>query len=166
MELYKEYWEAVGLEIVPKGLDVATWTSTVHGLQHELTVYAANLGYWGVPPVRRWDAFPTYEVGTHWAPQWALWYGTNGEEGEEPPEDIKKLLDLYEEIKGEPSAQKRVEMQTEAMALHAKNIWQIGYLAEPDIARFGICRHHFRNLPDFPFQMDTLHPSTFFIKEG
>ncbi len=163
-ELVKGYWKDIGVEVIVKPTDRQLWVAQVHGLDHDIAAYAANLGFWGNPPIVR-ETFAVNEGGQHWAPQWGLWYQTNGEEGEEPPEDVKKLQSLYEKVLGEVSTEKRIELQKEALALHAKNIWMIGLLAEPAIGRFVIVKNNFRNVPDKPFSVTTIHTAQFFFKQ-
>ncbi|MGQ9555613.1 MAG: ABC transporter substrate-binding protein [Anaerolineae bacterium] len=165
-ELVKGYWKEVGIEVVVKPMESKLWVPYVHGLSHDLASYAANLGFAGNPPVLR-ETFCTAEGNQHWAPQWGLWYQTGGKEGEEPPEDIKKLQSLYEVALGETSAEKRIEIQKEALALHAQNLWMIGIVAEPDAGRYGVCKNNFYNVPEekYPTQPPQVIPTAqFFLK--
>ena len=164
-EIYQKGWEAVGIETVLRSLDNQLWVQTVHAVEHDVAVYAANLGFWGNPPMVR-ETFCTYEPGIHWAPQWALYYDSQGEQGEEPPDDIKKLQAMFEEVKAEISAAKRIQIQKDALTLHADNLWMIGYGAEADIGRYTVVKNSFRNVPtDFAFDIETIHPASFFIKQ-
>ena len=99
-ELIKDYLKEVGIEIIVNPTEQRLWVPYVHGLSHDIASYASNLGFAGNPPVLR-ETFCTAEGNQHWAPQWGLWYATGGEEGEEPPEEIKQLQGLYEQILGE-----------------------------------------------------------------
>ncbi|MGI6208235.1 MAG: ABC transporter substrate-binding protein [Anaerolineae bacterium] len=165
-ELIKDYLKEVGIEIIVNPTEQRLWVPYVHGLSHDIASYASNLGFAGNPPVLR-ETFCTAEGNQHWAPQWGLWYATGGEEGEEPPEEIKQLQGLYEQILGETSADRRNELQKQALQLHAENIWQIGVLAEPDAGRYGVCKNNFRNVPEdgYPTQPPQIYTtSQFFIK--
>jgi peptide/nickel transport system substrate-binding protein len=44
--------------------------------------------WWGA----LWDAYPSGWGG--WGQMWQVWLNTNGEQGEEPPEDVKQFVDL------------------------------------------------------------------------
>ncbi|NPV09355.1 MAG: ABC transporter substrate-binding protein [Anaerolineae bacterium] len=165
-EIIKDYLGEVGIEIVVKPTEQRLWVPYVHGLSHDIASYASNLGFAGNPPVLR-ETFCTQEGNQHWAPQWGLWYASGGKEGEEPPAEIKQLQDMYEQIMGETSADRRIEMQKAALQLHAENIWQIGVLAEPDAGRYGVAKNYFRNVPEegYPTQPPQIYPtSQFFIK--
>ncbi len=163
-ELVKKHLKEVGIEWVVKPTDRALWVTQVHGLEHDVASYAANLGFFGNPPITR-ETFCINEGGQHWGTQWGLWYATDGKEGVEPPEDIKKLQSLYEQVLGETSAEKRIELQQEGLALHAKNIWMIGIVDEPALGRYVIVKNNFRNVPDKAFDVTTLHTAQFFFKK-
>jgi len=49
--------------------------------------------------------------------------------------------------------------------MHADNLYMIGFAPESDLGRYCIARNNFRNLPDFPFDVETLHTASFFIKK-
>lgn len=162
-ELVKGYLKDVGIEMIVKPTDRQLWVTQVQAGEHDLASYASNLGFAGNPPMVRTETFlVTYH---HWAPPWALWHQTNGAEGVEPPEEVKKLQSLYEQVLAETSAAKRIELQKQALALHAENIWQIGLHNEPDAGRFTIAKNNFRNVPEVAHDIMAYHTATFFIKK-
>ncbi|NLS76037.1 MAG: ABC transporter substrate-binding protein [Chloroflexi bacterium] len=162
-ELRKGYYKDVGIEVTPKGMETSLWVQHVHACEHDLAVYAANLGFFGNPPIVRTE---TFFVQQHYVSElWAIWYASGGAQGEEPPADIKKIQGLFEQIKAEASAEKRVTLSKEALQMHADNLYMIGFAPESDLGRYCIARNNFRNLPDFPFDVETLHTASFFIKK-
>ena len=64
-------------------------------------------------------------------PPWGQWLISGGAEGEEPPDDAKRLHEIYVEFVAEPDAQKRFELETEMYAIHNRNLWIIGVLKAP-----------------------------------
>ena len=54
------------------------------------------------------------------------WYTTGGKEGEEPPEDIIKVYQLYDEAKSTTDETTRTNCAHEIMRLNAENLWVIG----------------------------------------
>ncbi len=72
-------------------------------------------------------------IATSWLinPPWAQWVMTDGAEGEEPPEDVKRLYQIYKEFVAEPDAQKRAELEKEVYAIHNENLWVIGAVKAP-----------------------------------
>ena len=46
-------------------------------------------------------------------PKWGAWIVSGGKDGEEPPEDAKKLYDLHNQFKAEVDENKRIEIEKE-----------------------------------------------------
>lgn len=162
-EIVKENWAAIGVEVLVKPTESQLWVSQVHGLDFDLASYAANLGFFGNPPIVR-ETFCVLESNQHWAPQWGLWYQTGGAEGQEPPEEVKQLQGYYEQILGEPSLEQRIALSKEGLQLHADNIWMIGLLASPAVGAFVLVKNNLRNVPSQPFDGPTLHFAQLYFK--
>jgi len=60
-----------------------------------------------------------------WASQYGLWYLSRGERGWTPPEDLRRVLEIYDEIKSCPSQEQRYRLMGQIIDLHAKNLWMI-----------------------------------------
>ena len=56
---------------------------------------------------------------------------SDGDAGDEPPADVKKLFDLYEKFKAEPDAEKRMEIENQMFDLHNKNLWVLTVVKQP-----------------------------------
>ncbi|NPV06757.1 MAG: ABC transporter substrate-binding protein [Anaerolineae bacterium] len=162
-EMVKEYWKAIGVEVLPKPTEVQLWVTQVHGLDFDIASYGVNFGFHGNPPIVR-ETFCIAESGQHWAPQWGLWYQTDGKEGEEPPEEVKQLQGLYEHILAEPSIERRIELSKQGLQLHADNLWMIGILADAPVGSFTVVKNNFRNVPEVPYDATTVHVSQFFFR--
>ena len=120
-ELVKGYWEDVGVKTSINPVDRS----------YIMTCFAA-----GTYMVNPW-AFDGsaecavaagmcgYIKGWPWAPQWQTWWNTKGKEGEEPPEEVKKMFSLADEI---PylSPEERNKALKEIFDIWAKNVWRIG----------------------------------------
>ncbi|GAI52360.1 unnamed protein product, partial [marine sediment metagenome] len=94
--------------------------------------------YWSVPMNFGWEW--TWEV------LWGQWYQSGGEAGEEPPTEMKRLLDLWEKMKTTMDEEERVRLGKEILASQAENLWTIGTvgLAPAPI----IVRDNLRNIPE------------------
>jgi peptide/nickel transport system substrate-binding protein len=64
-------------------------------------------------------------------PPWAQWLLTNGSEGEEPPDAVKRLYEVHQAFVAEPDPQKRFELESEMYAIHNENLWLIGTVKQP-----------------------------------
>lgn len=89
--------------------------------------------------------FPT--LPKYWHPKVGKWYKTGGEEGETPTGPLKKLLDLYDEIKREKDLQKRHQYVRDAVRIHIdEGPFHLGTAARsPSLIIVG---NHFHNVPD------------------
>jgi len=146
MELVKDYWKKIGIEVVVKPVGPELWYPRIRACEHDVASILANLGFGGCAPISRPETFPV-SISCWWAPMWGLWYSSGGKSGEEPPEDVKRLQEIYEEIPKEISLEKRIELQKEALAFHRENLWMIGTVREPPQGRFFIAKNNLRNVP-------------------
>jgi len=164
MELVKEYWENIGIKTVVKPVDRALWCARVQACEHDVASYAANMGFAGIPPATCTDVVPT-SAFSYWAPMWGIWVGSNGKSGEEPPVDIKRLMEIYYKISEESSTKKRIELNKETLAIHAKNLWMIGIVRQPRYAEFIVKSNRFRNVFKQPIPVYFFPWEQCFIKE-
>jgi len=75
-----------------------------------------------------------------------LWYQTNGEEGEEPPQHMKDLLDKWERMKATLDEDERTKLGKEILAQQAENLWVIGTVGLAPVPI--IVASNLRNVPD------------------
>jgi len=120
-EVVREYWEEIGIKTSIKPVDrqymgecfnngkfmIAPWA--LDGTA-ENAIIAGGFGYL---------------MGWSWAPQWMAWWSTKGEKGEEPPEEVKRMMSLNEKVPYLPKKERNKALQ-EALDIWAKNIWAIG----------------------------------------
>jgi peptide/nickel transport system substrate-binding protein len=99
-------------------------------------------------PVANRQFAPVTESSQHWAPQWGLWYDTKGEQGEEPPEPVKQLQQLYEQILSETDAEMRIELTKQALEIQAEQVYMIGIVNESDYGRWMVVKNNLGNIPE------------------
>jgi peptide/nickel transport system substrate-binding protein len=75
-----------------------------------------------------------------------VWYASNGESGTEPPENLAKLLDLWDEIQVTPEVEAQNRLIRQAIDLHAENVWLIGTAG--NLPKPIIVSNRMRNVPD------------------
>ena len=63
-----------------------------------------------------------------WASQYGLWYLTNGARGWTPPEALRRVLEIYDQIKTCPVQEERYRLMGRIIDLHAENLWMISSL--------------------------------------
>jgi len=94
--------------------------------------------YWSVPMNWGWE--------WAWEAQWGLWYQTNGEEGEEPPQHMKDLLTKWEQMKATLDEDERTRLGKEILKEQAENLWVIGTVGLAPVPIMAAT--NLRNIPD------------------
>lgn len=94
--------------------------------------------YWSVPMNWGWE--------WSWEAQWGLWYQTNGEQGEEPPQIMKDLLSKWEQMKATLDESERISLGKEILKAQAENLWVIGTVGLAPVP--VIAATNLRNVPD------------------
>ena len=166
MELIKGYWKDIGIEVVLKPMGVELWVPTIKsGKGYDTATYDIATAEPGSLPLTGW-LFPIADY-YYTASRWGLWGATGGKEGEEPPAEIKQMLEIYNKVREIPSLEERNRLIREALASFVENLWAIGIVDQPK--RGGIyivAKNSFRNVPspcDYKFAV--YHPGTWFFKE-
>jgi len=146
-ELVKKYWKKIGFEIVVKPTNVSLWVTRLRASDFDIAGYAGNSGSAGYPPVKSVFVFP-FSNYCYWGTKWGLWFSTNGKSGKEPPEDAKRLMEIYDEIRSEVSMEKKTALYKEAFTIHMENLWLIGLINRAPQQYFYVVTNHFRNVPN------------------
>ncbi len=121
IELTKEYWEEVGVKTTIKpGERMYLVTCVAAG-----TYMVTPLGFPSTAEFAIAAGMCQQIKGNEWAPQWHAWWNTKGESGEEPPDEVKRLFSLSDEIPYLPK-EERNKALTEIFDIWAENLWQIG----------------------------------------
>jgi len=138
-ELVREYWEAIGLRTVFKTED---WTfvnqrnAAGENMFHSWPIDGANEVLFD----RGEGALSVLRFGDT-CPFWNRWYQSGGVEGEEPPEELKRLLLKNAEAPFLPK-EERNKIFEEIMEFQAENLFSIGtigYMRAPLVRKKGLC---------------------------
>jgi len=165
-ELIKGYWKKIGIQVAVKPADRALYDTRVSAAEHDIASYQARMGSCGFSPLKSEYVFPKHaHIG--WAPMWGLWFASNGKAGEEPPEKVKYLMEIYNKALSEPSPERKISLLKEAIKIFAENLWIIGVVQEAPQAEFCIVKNNFRNVPEpLPYGVTPwCHTAQFFIKK-
>lgn len=168
-ELIKEYWQGIGIQMIPQPIARDLWVTRVTGAQFELASYIGYAGSYGADPVVQVLVYPIAST-SYWGPLWGLWYSSGGKSGEEPPPAVKQLMAIRTQVMGEPDAKKRIELNKQAFAIRAEYLWEIGILSSPfnSIARFSVVKNNIRNFPTsglYDGNWTYYHPASWFKKK-
>ncbi len=169
-EMVKEYWGAVGVQVSLKEI-----SGELSAMRYPANEVAVGAWHGDVTtdilfPIFPWQYVPyALHWGTTFCPLWAQWYNTGGEEGEEPPQEVKNLYKWWESLKATTNEEERIELGKKILRSQAENLWCIGEVGCGPIP--VIVRSNLRNVPEETYYgWDTLfgyyvHPEQFFFKQ-
>jgi len=126
-ELLMAYYNKVGIKATYKPVDRSVLENMMTSNDHEAiiapvtpaTTFNIILRPDTLVPVRNYAA---------WYGAYGNWYASGGKEGIEPTGDMKKLCDLYDQLKLATTSSERERIALEMLKLHEENIWVIGYM--------------------------------------
>jgi len=139
-ELVKEYWEKIGIKVALKSEERTFYEQRTAAGEHDV-------GVWETDRCMEGRIFSQPPKGWFSAPQWATWFNTKGETGEEPPEVLKKYVRLIDEWQTTLMGSKEYkQLAQKVFDTFAENIWIIGTvgLAKRPI----VVKNYLRNLPE------------------
>ncbi len=142
-ELLVEYWKPIGIKLTVKEEERTLFYERKAANQHDIGVWTGSAEFNPlIDP--RWF-LPFTEESIHAIP-YAQWYQSGGKTGEEPPGDLRKVQELFDQIKSTPNPDKQKELFREILRLNKENLWVIGIAtAPPEVV---IVKNNFRNVPE------------------
>ena len=149
LELIKNHWQRVGVDMIVKTMERSLWEVRCRGIELEFHASAHRFGG-GSGDAVILDAryyLPLNNGSSMYAKAWSFWYnGVNEELAEEPPEQVKKAMALYDEIGQTADDDKQLELMTQVLDIAADEFYCIGTVLEPNA--FGVVTNRMRNTPE------------------
>ncbi|RDJ03945.1 ABC transporter substrate-binding protein [Rhizobium grahamii] len=138
-------FQAVGIDAQMRTMDRSLWETRVRqGRSFDATAhqFGANGGVAAMLDPRYYA--PT-DSNAFYAPAWALWYvdPTNAN-AEEPPEETKKQLELYNQLKAKADKAGQQEIMKQLLQGAAENFYVFGVSQPPD--SYGIVKNEMKNI--------------------
>ncbi|MBP8638844.1 MAG: ABC transporter substrate-binding protein [Dictyoglomi bacterium] len=167
-ELVKKYWEDIGIKTAVKVIDRTLLNTRWEAAEFDVSGWAWGRGlnpFLGGGPKFVFPCDTTYNPG----PLYGLWYQSRGKSGEEPKGDIRKAMDLFDQILTTTDKVKRLRLSKELISLSTENLWSIGTVGL--IPNPVVVKENFRNVPEVIFSEHLLltprnaFPEQFFIKK-
>ncbi|NPV78936.1 MAG: ABC transporter substrate-binding protein [Firmicutes bacterium] len=125
VELVQRYWESVGVKTVVKESERNLLQVRRQAGDHDVTLW--HTGQCSDP---LWILNPYHYIPVNWecsfGPQWVIWYTSGGKSGEEPPEDVKKALKLWETTMTSLDEKEVARAGKEMLRIFVENLWGIG----------------------------------------
>jgi peptide/nickel transport system substrate-binding protein len=144
LELVKAHWAQIGIDIKVNTIERALYYTRGDDNAHDAAVWPGPGGL--DPMLDPRDFFAFHPQGSRYAIPWALWYSSNGQKGEEPPESQKKRFKLFDEARSTADLDKRGAKMKEIFDIAAEEFETIGVCLA--VGGFGIIRNSLRNVPE------------------
>ncbi|MFW6046919.1 MAG: ABC transporter substrate-binding protein [Candidatus Woesearchaeota archaeon] len=146
-ELVVEHWQDVGIDVTWRDISGELAEQRAPANMIDSYIWHGDAATDILFPV---DANFYVPIAPGWSrstwPLWARWVSSNGEEGEEPPAQIKEIIDWHEEMLVEPDKEKRIELGQKILEKQAENLWAIGTVGRAPWVT--VANNNLRNLPD------------------
>jgi peptide/nickel transport system substrate-binding protein len=143
--LIAKYWQAVGVNVQAKPEDRALMYQRKDNNDLDAEIWQGEGG--GNPIMDPRYYFP-FSNESAFAEAWQSWYN-GGQIGasiaEEPPAEIKALMNKYEQVKSVPGFDAQVKAMNELLQMSADQFLCMGVMTPPD--QFGIVKNSMHNVP-------------------
>jgi len=145
-ELVREYWQDVGVKVNIKPVERSYWFTRLSANEY-------NVAIWHFDDVAEHMAYalprkfcPLWWSPLNWAPEWGKWYIHHGEQGEEPPQVVKRLFNLVTKWQSCATDEEYTLLAKKIWDLEAENTWVVGTVG---LARLPVvAKNNLRNLPE------------------
>lgn len=126
-ELLVDMWGLVGIEVNVRVIGDDILEPRILGNEIEFGMWHGDKSSDVLFPTRP-DWFVSFQSGWEhpWDSAWALWYDTNGAEGEEPPQEIQYVHETWEQMKQTVDEEEFIRLGQEILRMQAENLWTIG----------------------------------------
>lgn len=138
-------FQAVGIDAQLRTMDRSLWETRVRrGRSFDATAhqFGANGGVAAMLDPRYYAPTDNNAV---YGPAWSLWYvDPNNPSAEEPPEETKRQLALYDDLKAKPDAASQQDVMKQILQGAADNFYVFGISLPSD--GYGIVKNNMRNI--------------------
>lgn len=143
LELVKRYWKAVGVDIGSKTMDRDLFYTRKDGNTPDASVWTGDGGLRDGMIDPRWYFPANHE--SNFAIPWALWYNSEGRDGEKPPQAAREQMALYDRVKETVDPDERRKLFKQILRIATDQFWVMGVTLPT--GTFGIVRNDFHNVP-------------------
>ncbi|WP_017616304.1 ABC transporter substrate-binding protein [Nocardiopsis salina] len=146
MEMVVDQWAALDIDVDLQAEDRDLWVERNQNNEHDANVFSGDNGTQDLLYDPRWYA-PTQGGESNFAIPWAQWYVSRGNDdrGQEPPEDVREQLAIYDEVKAEPDPERQEELMHDLLEISQEQFYAIGVSLPPP--SYGIVADDFHNVP-------------------
>ena len=123
LEIAVEGFNDIGLKTVLKTMTRDVYWPRAGANEVMIATWGTDRGL--VPMVDPIYQFP-FDERSWMAPAFGTWYKTGGELGEEPPAEMKELMDLYDDYKGNVDSSAQLDIAKKLVRLSTERLYTIG----------------------------------------
>ena len=143
LELVKRHWADIGVDIKVNTVERALYYTRGDNNDHDCAVWPGPGG--SDPMLDPRDFFAQHPQGSRYAIPWTLWYVSGGKDGQEPPEDQKQRMRLFDQARATADLARRGAIMRELFTLAAEAFETVGVCLA--VNSFGICKNNLQNVP-------------------
>jgi peptide/nickel transport system substrate-binding protein len=143
MQLVADAWTAVGVKTDVKQLARSLFYTRMPARLHDVAVGGNSSMH---TPMLDHMYFVPIGLGSRHALGYAAWFMSGGERGEEPPPEMKQVVDLYRQIENTADREKQEALAHQILEINSRNLWLIGLVG--DLPGLTLIHDSFRNVPD------------------
>ncbi len=143
VQMVCDQWKEIGIRGIPKEEDRTLFVQRGQAKERDAGIWTLDRCF--TPLIEPYWWLP-YSGGYAWAEDYATWYATKGQQGQEPPAELKRLHDVYDKIRATPSDEERESLAMEMFDIFSENIWIIGTVGV--LPHVGVVKNNFRNVPE------------------
>ena len=149
-ELAKEYWEAVGVRVELKEMSTEAYRAMAANNDHDIQVTSSGLEL-EAPlysnPFRLYPPFGDAALEPLFGAPWVEWHNSNGEQGIEPPDDIKALWEMTDKWKSSlPGTEEYISLGQQLAQVQVDRGMIIGTTTSPPV--MTIVSRRLGNVPE------------------
>lgn len=146
-ELVANNWIAVGVDVAFSEIERTHHATQIFANEHDIVMWSGDGGTRGDLYLNPRIYFPTSPFESEHATRWALWnQNPDAPEAMEPPDDVKRQFELYDEFKGAATAEEQVRLMTEILKITEEQFHVLGLMFPPP--SITIAKNNFRNVPE------------------
>jgi len=138
-ELVKEFWDAIGIRTIVTATDRALMGEQFTSGDFMVSGWAMD----GAAELPVAIGTNGYLQAWQWGPQWNAWYTSGGTAGEEPPDNVRRMLELYRDVPFISPEEQQAAL-TEIFNIWEEGLWRIGTIGM--VPKPGIVRNGLRNV--------------------
>jgi peptide/nickel transport system substrate-binding protein len=160
--LLQSYLKAVGIDMQIRTMDSSLYQIRVRtNWEFDATIHRFGGGVGQLVLTDPRYYFP-FNGNSFYAPAWQIWYNNPSGTGatmkpEEPPEPVKRSMELYNQIKATGDIAQQVKLMQQILEIAADQFYTVGLLWEGD--GYGVVRNNFINTPPvMPWSFSYPHP--------